>query len=42
MHPLMNSVLRVKALEEYRQNGLRYLQHLYCKNYAVNNLMSDF
>jgi len=42
MYPLIHSVRLVEALDEYRRNGLPYLQYLYCKNYALNNFMSDF
>jgi glycosyltransferase involved in cell wall biosynthesis len=42
MYPLIHSVRLIEALGEYRRNGLPYLQYLYCKNYALNNFMSDF
>lgn len=42
MYPFIHSVRLVEALDEYRRNGLPYMQYLYCKNYALNNFASDF
>ncbi len=42
MYPFVHSVRLVEALDEYRLNGLPYLKYIYCKNYALNNFMSDF
>lgn len=42
MYPLIHSVRLVEALDEYRRNGLPFLQYVYCKNFALNNFMSDF
>jgi hypothetical protein len=42
MYPLIHSVRLIEALDEYRKNGLPYLQYIYCKNYARNNFMADF
>ncbi len=41
MYPLIQSVRLVESLDEYRKNGLPYLQYLYCKNYALSNFMPD-
>ena len=42
MSPLIMSVRLVEALQEYRNNGLSFWQYVYCKNYALNNFLSDF
>lgn len=42
MYPFIHSVRLVEALQEYRNNGLPYLKYVYCKNYALNNFVSDF
>ena len=42
MYPFIHSVRLVEALNEYRRNGLPYLQYIYCKNFALNNFISDF
>jgi glycosyltransferase involved in cell wall biosynthesis len=41
MYPLIHSVRMVEALEIYRQNGLSLGQYLYCRNFALNNFISD-
>lgn len=41
MYPLVVSVRLVEALEEYRRNGLPYMQYLRCRNYALNNFVPD-
>lgn len=40
-YPLVASVRLVEALEEYRRNGLPFLQYLRCRNYALNNFLPD-
>jgi glycosyltransferase involved in cell wall biosynthesis len=42
MYPFIHSVRLVEALDEYKKNGLPYLQYIYCKNFALNNFISDF
>lgn len=42
MYPMVKSVRLVEALDEYRKNGLPYMQYLHCKNYALNNFIPDF
>lgn len=42
MYPFIHSVRLVEALNEYRKNGLSYIKYFYCKNYALNNFISDF
>jgi glycosyltransferase involved in cell wall biosynthesis len=42
MYPFVHSVRLVEALGEYRKNGLPYWKYVYCKNYALNNFVSDF
>jgi glycosyltransferase involved in cell wall biosynthesis len=42
MYPFIHSVRLVEALDEYRRNGLPYWRYVYCKNFALNNFMSDF
>lgn len=42
MYPLIHSVRLIEALKEYRSNGLPYWRYVYCKNYALNNFISDF
>lgn len=42
MYPLIHGVRLIEALSEYRKNGLPYWRYLYCKNYALNNFLSDF
>ncbi|MBT6226808.1 MAG: glycosyltransferase family 2 protein [Candidatus Scalindua sp.] len=42
MYPFIHSIRLVEALDEYRNNGLSYLRYVYCKNYALNNFMSDY
>ncbi|MCW3116113.1 MAG: hypothetical protein JWM28_195, partial [Chitinophagaceae bacterium] len=41
MYPLIHSVRLVEALEEYRKNGLGLLQYWKCRNFALNNFVSD-
>jgi hypothetical protein len=40
-YPLVASVRLVEALEEYRRNGLPFLQYLRCRNFALNNFIPD-
>jgi glycosyltransferase involved in cell wall biosynthesis len=40
-YPLVASVRLVEALEEYRRNGLPFLQYLRCRNYALKNFVPD-
>lgn len=40
-YPLIHSVRLVEALEEYRKNGLSYWQYWRCRNFALNNFISD-
>lgn len=42
MYPFIHSVRLVEALNEYRKNGLPYRQYVICKNFALNNFVSDF
>jgi hypothetical protein len=42
MNSLVMSVRLFEALQEYRNNGLPFLQYVYCKNYALRNFASDF
>jgi glycosyltransferase involved in cell wall biosynthesis len=42
MYPFIHSVRLVEALDEYLRNGLPYWRYVYCKNFALNNFMSDF
>jgi glycosyltransferase involved in cell wall biosynthesis len=42
MYPFIHSVRLVEALDEYRRNGLPFWRYVYCKNFALNNFMSDF
>lgn len=41
MYPLIHSVRMVEALEVYRKNGLGLIKYLYCRNFALNNFVSD-
>lgn len=41
MYPLIHSVRLVEALEEYRKNGLSFIQYWKCRNFALNNFASD-
>jgi glycosyltransferase involved in cell wall biosynthesis len=41
MYALVHSVRLVEAVEEYRKNGLPYFRYLWCKNYALNNVIPD-
>jgi len=41
MFQLVMSVRLIEALDEYKKNGLPYLQYLRCKNYALNNFIPD-
>lgn len=41
MYPFIHSVRLVEALEEYRRNGLPFLQYLKCRNFALNNFIPD-
>lgn len=41
LYPLIHSVRLVEALEEYRKNGLSYWQYWKCRNFALNNFVSD-
>lgn len=41
MYPLIHSVRLVEALVEYRRNGLKLWTYLVCRNYALNNFISD-
>ena len=42
MYPFVRSVRLVEALEEYKKNGLSYIKHFKCKNYALRTFLSDF
>ena len=42
MYPFIHSVRLVESLSEYRKNGLSYWRYIYCKNYALNNFLSDY
>ena len=42
MSPLVMSVRLPEALDEYRKNGLPFIQYLHCKNFALNNFFSDY
>lgn len=42
MNPLVTSIRLVEALDEYRKNGLKYFQYIYCKNYALSNFIPHF
>ena len=42
MYPFIHSVRLIEALEEYRKNGLPWIQFIRCKNFALNNFVSDF
>jgi len=42
MNPLVMSVRLVEALSEYRYNGMSFWAYIYCKNYALRNVFSDF
>jgi len=39
MNPLVSSIRLVEALDEYRKNGLKYFQYIYCKNKALSNFI---
>lgn len=41
MYPLIHSVRLVEALGEYRRNGMKLWPYLVCRNYALNNFISD-
>src|SRR4030067_2973643 len=40
-YPLVRSVRLIEALNEYRKNGLPYIQYLRCKNYALGHFIPD-
>ncbi|MBM9501967.1 glycosyltransferase family 2 protein [Leptospira sp. 201903071] len=41
MYPLVRSVRLVEALDEYRKNGLSFLQYLKCRNYTLKFFIPD-
>jgi len=41
MSPLIYSVRLIEALDEYRKNGLPYIQYLQCKNSALRSFIPD-
>lgn len=41
MYPLVHSVRLIESLDEYKKNGLPYLQYLRCKNFALNNFIPE-
>lgn len=42
LSPLVNSVRLVEALDEYRKNGLPFMQYIKCKNFALRGFIPDF
>jgi len=42
MNSLVMSVRLVEALKEYRRNGMSFWAYVYCKNFALRNVFSDF
>lgn len=42
MSPLINIVRLIEALDEYRLNGLSFLQYLRCKNFALRTFFPDY
>ena len=42
MSPLINIVRLVEALDEYRKNGLPFVQYLKCKNFAFRTFWPDY
>ncbi len=41
MYPLVISVRLVEALDEYRKNGLPYIDYMRCKNFALRSFLPD-
>lgn len=42
MSPLINIVRLIEALDEYRLNGLSFLQYQRCKNFALRTFIPDY
>ncbi len=42
MSPLINIVRLIEALDEYRKNGLSFLQYLKCRNFALRTFFPDY
>lgn len=42
MSPLINIVRLVESLDQYRENGLSFIQYLRCKNFALRTFLPDY